>query len=110
MIITLVSRIAEAKALHAAGGFNGSHGRLPKPKLLDDFDTGDGKTFYVGQRKNDKLLRVYEKGKQLGDPNSPWVRWELELHNAAYVIHPVTILYPGLYLAGAYPCLNWISK
>lgn len=102
--------ITEAKAFHVAGGFNGSHGRPPKPKLLDDFDTGDGKTFYVGQRKNGKLLRVYEKGKQLGDPNSPWVRWELELHNAAYVIHPITILNPGLYLAGAYPCLNWISK
>ena len=28
---------------------------------------GSGRTFYVGKRKNGKLLRVYEKGKQLGD-------------------------------------------
>lgn len=42
---------------------------------------GRGRTFYVGRRENGKLLRVYEKGKQLGAENSPWVRIELELHN-----------------------------
>lgn len=102
--------IETAMKFHAEGGFRGLHGRNPKPKLWEDFGSGDGRTYYVGKRDNGKLLRVYEKGKQLGDPLSPWVRWELELHNDAYTIHPVTILHPGLYLAGAYPCLNWISK
>jgi len=45
------------------------------------FPDGNGRTFYVGKRKNGKLIRIYEKGKQLGDPNSPWVRWEVEQHN-----------------------------
>lgn len=92
------------------GEFNSTHGRPPKPKLIDDFGSGAGKTFYIGSRKNGKLLRVYEKGKQLGDPNSLWVRWELELHNSGYLIPNVAIIYPGLYLAGAYPCLKWISE
>lgn len=101
--------IKTALEMYHSGGFNSVHGRPPKPKLIDDFDTGAGKTLYVGNRKNGKLLRVYEKGKQLGDSNSPWVRWELELHNQSYVIPNVAIIYPGLYLAGAYPSLNWIS-
>ena len=89
--------------------FGSTHGRPPKAKLIDDFNSGTGKTFYVGNRKNGKVLRVYEKGKQLGDPNSPWVRWELELHNSSYYIPNIAIKFPGYYLAGSYSCLNWIS-
>jgi DNA relaxase NicK len=48
----------------------------------------------VGKRKNGKLLRVYEKGKQLGDESSPWVRWELELHNRDRVIPWEVLLEP----------------
>jgi phage replication initiation protein len=50
---------------------------------------GSGLTFYVGKRKNGKLLRVYEKGKQLGDASSPWVpgSWN-------YII--VIGLFPGM--------------
>ncbi len=72
-------------------------------------DDGSGRTFYVGKRKNGKLLRVYEKGKQLGDPNSPWVRWELELHNRDRIIPWEVILEPGKYLAAAYVCMGWVS-
>ena len=36
------------------------------------------KPFYVGKRGNSKFTRVYEKGKQFGDVNSPWVRFETE--------------------------------
>lgn len=71
---------------------------------------GTGRTFYVGKRKNGKLLRVYEKGKQLGDPESPWVRWELELHNRDREIPWDVILEPGKYLAAAYPCMSWVNK
>lgn len=102
--------IQTALSFYHAGEFNNTHGRPPKPKLIDDFDTGAGKTFYLGNRKNGKLLRVYEKGKQLGDPLSNWVRWELELHNSNYTIPICAVIYPGYYLAGSYPCLNWISE
>lgn len=101
--------IKTALGFYETGAFNNSHGRPPKPKLIDDFDTGSGKTFYIGSRKNGKLLRVYEKGKQLGSPDSLWVRWELELHNSSYLIPIDAIINPGQYLAGSYPCLNWIS-
>ena len=71
---------------------------------------GTGRTFYVGKRKNGKLLRAYEKGKQLGNPESPWVRWELELHNRDRVVPWDVILEPGRYVAGAYPCMAWVNE
>jgi len=36
-----------------------------------------GRTLYVGSRKSKAFLRCYEKGKQLGDADSKWVRVEL---------------------------------
>ena len=57
-----------------------------------------------------RLLRIYEKGKQLGDPLSPWVRWELELHNKDRTIPLDVLIRPGHYLAGGYPCLSWICE
>lgn len=71
---------------------------------------GSGRTFYVGKRKNGKLLRVYEKGKQLGDESSPWVRWELELHNRDRIIPWEVLLEPGKYLAASYACMAWVSE
>lgn len=86
------------------------NGRPPNAQFIDDFDSGKGKTLYIGNRDNGKLLRIYEKGKQLGDPLSPWVRWELELHNKDRLIPLDVLLRPGDYLAGGYPCLSWISE
>jgi phage replication initiation protein len=57
-----------------------------KGRLIDDLGSGDGKTLYVGQRTSGKLLRIYEKGKQLGDTTSPWVRAEVELKDQDRVI------------------------
>lgn len=71
---------------------------------------GSGRTFYVGKRKNGKLIRIYEKGMQLGDPTSTWVRWELELHNKRREIPWDVLIRPGQYVAGAYPCTSWISS
>lgn len=102
--------IQTALDYYKAGFFFSLHGRPPLPKLIDDFGSGAGKTFYIGSRKNGKLLRVYEKGKANGDPESPWVRWELELHSSNYIIPPIAIKYAGMYLAGSYPCLNWICQ
>lgn len=102
--------VDHAVELYKVDGFNNS-GRQPLPRQLGNWITPDslGRTFQVGNRKNGKLIRVYEKGKQLGDPNSPWVRWEVELHAIDRVIPWDVLQRPGDYVAGAYPCLSWVS-
>ncbi len=93
---------------HEGGKFS-FRARPPKAKLIDDLGTGDGKTLYIGERAHGKQLRIYEKGRQLGDPESPWVRVEVELRNKRRLIPWDTLSLPGNYLAGAYPCLDYIS-
>lgn len=69
---------------------------------------GSGRTFYVGKRKNGKMLRVYEKGMQLGGHWHPWVRWEVELHNKDRIIPWEVLLEPGRFFVGCYPkALAW---
>jgi len=94
---------------YRAGLFAGS-GRPPKGQRIDDMGSGDGCTFYVGARDSGRYLRVYEKGKQLGDKDSAWVRWEIELSSKQYDIPLCVLLRPRAYLAGSYPCLDWISR
>jgi phage replication initiation protein len=103
-----VISIAVARAWYEAGEFT-SNGRPPAAKLIDDMGSGKGKTLYIGARANGKLLRVYEKGRQLGDPSSPWVRVELELRNKSRVIPWDVLTTPASYLAGGYPCLAFLS-
>jgi phage replication initiation protein len=80
-----------------------------KGRLIDDLGSGDGKTLYIGNRKSGKMLRIYEKGKQLGDMLSAWVRAELELKDKDRVIPWDALINPSHYLAAAYPCLNYLS-
>jgi DNA relaxase NicK len=94
---------------HESGGFN-CGGRNAKVKLAGDWhDKQDGRTIYIGTRGN-KMLRCYEKGKQLDDPESPWFRVELELRNKNRHLPWDMLTRPGQYLAGAYPCLAFLSK
>lgn len=71
------------------------------------FNTGDyqrsGKTFYVGSPTSSRLVRIYDKGCELGDKESQWVRFELQLRNRDYVIPHEVLLGAGEYLTGAYP-------
>ena len=92
-----------------AGDFT-TNGRPPDSLLFDDLGSGKGKTLNVGNRKNGKLCRIYEKGRQLGNPLSPWVRIEVEFRNKSRVIPWDTLINPGHYLAGAYPCLGFLSE
>ena len=66
---------------------------------------GEGRTIYIGKRKNSRYIRGYEKGKQLGDPNSPWFRFELELKSADLIIPLDVLTNPGNYLA-LYPAIS----
>jgi phage replication initiation protein len=84
-------------------------GRPPKGRLIDDFEGGSGRTFYVGSREGGKLCRVYEKGKQLGDPQSKWVRAEVELHSKDRVIPWDAVSDPAPYLAGSYPFFAFLT-
>lgn len=97
-----------AKAWYREGAFN-TGGRPPQAGLYDDLDSGRGKTLTIGRRENGKFLRIYEKGRQLGDPLSLWVRIEVELHNQNRVIPWDALTRPGEYLAGAYPVLAFLN-
>lgn len=100
--------IAIALGWHEAGEFTTS-GRPPEAHLHDDLGSGKGKTLYIGNRANGKMLRVYEKGRQLKDTSSPWVRVELELRSKGRVIPWDVLTSPATYLAGSYPCLAYLS-
>lgn len=102
--------VNDAVRWYCEDGFNAG-GARPDCSQKGNWLTEDrkGRTFYVGNRKSGKLCRVYEKGKQLGDPLSPWVRFEVEFHNKDRIIPFDVLLEPGRYVAGAYPCLRWIS-
>ncbi len=85
-------------------------GRQPSSRVAGDWlGQRGGRTLYIGNRDNGKLLRVYEKGKQLGDADSLWARWEVEYHNVDRVIPWEVLLVPDRYLAGAYPCMSWVG-
>lgn len=102
--------VDEAVELYRSGAFNAG-GRAPSCAVAGNWISADesGRTFYVGKRRNGKLLRVYEKGKQLGLASSPWTRWEVELHNVDRVIPWEVIADPAPHIAGAYPALSWVS-
>lgn len=96
-----------AISLYQAGEFRIT--RNPKIKQIGDFVTGhdiDGRTVYIGSRESGKMMRIYEKGKQLGDSSSPWVRWELELKAVDRVIPLDVLINPTEYYAGSYPALS----
>lgn len=101
-----------AVAQYLSGGFTNG-GNKPSCRQLGNWidPDGSGRTFYIGKVQNGKMLRVYEKGMQLGVPYHPWVRWEIELHNVDREIPWEVLLQPGKYLAGAYPkVLGWINS
>lgn len=106
---TGVHSVDDAVALYLQGAFNLTNHK-PTCKQAGNWiePDGSGRTLYIGRRRNGKLLRVYEKGKQLGMRTSPWVRWETEFHNVDRIIPWEVLQEPGRYLAGAYPALSWV--
>lgn len=100
--------VDKALADYQAGEFT-SRGRPPTVEQRGNWirPDGRGRTLYVGRRENGKVCRVYEKGRQLGDPASEWVRIEVEWHNKDRVIPLDIIRQPGAYLAGAYSAFSF---
>lgn len=79
------------------------HGNWKRPD-------GAGRTLYLGKRKSGKFTRIYEKGRQLGDKESPWTRLEVEFKSIDRIVPFDVLLYPGQYLAAAYPALDFLSE
>ncbi|KJF83149.1 replication initiation factor domain-containing protein [Photobacterium angustum] len=88
-------------------------GNEPKSESLTKrygFTPDKGRSFYVGTRDAGKMLRVYEKGKQLKSTQNPdWVRWELELRAKDRVIPFDVLLSPANYLSASYPALQFVE-
>lgn len=89
--------------LYDEGAFT-MNGRPPIPMFVSDMGSGKGCSFYVGQ-KGHKQLNVYEKGKQLGDPESKHTRCELRLYAKRLDLPTDALRNPGKYFSGAYPAL-----
>ena len=94
---------------YESGAFD-RRGQRPKARLIDDMGNRTGKTLYVGSRQSENQLRVYEKGREQGDPNSEWVRFEGEFHASNRRELPLDMLIdPAPYLVGAYPVLDFVA-
>lgn len=93
-----------------AGLFTSGAGRYPSAKHINDYGSGEGSSFYVGSRKSGKMLRAYEKGKQLGDKSSSWLRIELEIRRVDRDIPPEIITAASDYMSAAYKALSFLSQ
>lgn len=97
--------IDDAVGWYMAGEFNAG-GRNPRHSTPGDWlNPHYGRTLEIGRRTNGKMLRAYEKGRQLGDSESPWVRFEVELRNIDRDIPTAILTDCDQYFAGAYKCL-----
>ncbi|HHW4685727.1 MAG TPA: replication initiation factor domain-containing protein [Xylella sp.] len=86
-----------------------SGGTPPRTRFMDDHNNGSGCTLYVGQRGH-KQLCIYEKGKQLGVVESPWVRYEVRLY-AKHAHVPLDVLVePMRYLRGSYDYIDQLMS
>lgn len=89
------------------GGFTPVRGqRSKKVQFIDDGETGAGCTFYLGNRTG-RLLRIYSKGQQLGNPESPWTRYEIEYRGAEFGLSLDHVRQPGVLLT-QYPDLEFL--
>lgn len=89
------------------GGFTPERGvRSEKVTYYDDMGTGAGCTFQLGDRSS-RMLRIYCKGQQQGDKQSPWVRYELQYMGAAFDLTTDNLRNPGMLLL-QYPDLDFL--
>lgn len=95
--------VDDAVAGYREGAFNG-RGRPPTTATAGDWlrTSGRGRTLYVGNATNGKVVRIYEKGLQLGD-GAPreWVRHEVQYGNRDRELPLDMLLRPARYFAGA---------
>lgn len=79
--------------------------KMPLARVIEELsDRGVGNTLYVGSRASGKIVRFYEKGKQLGDSTSPWLRAEVEFNtNNKREISIDSLLFTDRVFSSSYP-------
>lgn len=95
--------------MYFAGDFN-CGGRIPTRKMVESGDSNRcdryGKTLYLGKKQNGKELCIYQKGRQLGNEDSEWIRIEVRFGNRDRVIPHDIVLNSDKYFAGAFLALQ----
>jgi len=95
--------------MYFAGEFNAG-GRIPNYKKIESGVAGaeacGGRTLEIGKRKNGKMLRAYEKGRQLGKQDSEWLRIEIEFRSKDRVVDHLILIERDRYFVGAYKALE----
>ncbi|MGH8780834.1 replication initiation factor domain-containing protein [Paraburkholderia sp.] len=101
--IAQVEQMYEAREFHCGG-------RIPEYRRIESGTIEargcGGTTFEIGRRVNGKMLRAYEKGRQLRDRESKWVRTEIEFRNKDRVIPHEIVVKRDEYFVGAYKALE----
>lgn len=105
--------VYELDKLESAGGFHCGGARSSVRhdgnwKYKDP--NNQGLTLYVGNRTSGKMMRAYEKGKQLGETDSKWTRVEVEYKSSDRIIPFDVLLNPSAYFMGAYPCFETLFQ
>lgn len=105
--------IYEVDVLEKAGMFTwAGHGRSEVTKA-GNWDYSDpnnkGLTLYIGAVTSGKRLCCYEKGKQLGQQDSKWVRYEVRFSNKDRILPWTILINPSHYFAGSYPLFENFS-
>lgn len=93
---------------HTIGGFTRGAGRPPSVEWRGDWKkpNGKGRTLYIGSRQSSKFCRIYEKGKQLGDSESNWLRTEVQYSSRGMLITFDVLIKPNEFFSVTYPCFN----
>jgi phage replication initiation protein len=91
-----------------------NRGQNPTPGQAGPWDNpdrwGEGLTYYIGKRQTGKMLRVYHKGREQGDPESNWTRFEVELRRTTRDIPIDALTNPLGAFVGAYAWLIWAAE
>lgn len=107
------SNVAYFAREYDKGGFSMSlGGRKPNIEMRGNWKTpnGKGRTLYIGSSKSPKYCRIYEKGKELGDSNSNWVRTEVEFKAKGQFIPLDVLIKPSNFFLQAYPCFQVFNE
>lgn len=96
--------VEHLRALYHDGAFT-MNGRPPQARHISDEGSSKGCSLYIGT-KGHKELNVYDKGKQLGDLDSDYVRCELRLYAKRLDLDLDALVNPAKYFGGAYPVLE----
>lgn len=89
-------------------GFSFGSGRPPFVEKRGNWKRPNkkGRSLYIGSSQSSKLTRIYEKGKQLGDCESSWVRTEVQYRSNDYLIELDVLVSPDKYFLASYPCFH----